>query len=964
MTTVGPPEDAVSVPPPDRPTRQSWPAMSWLTSQLKVEGGLALLSAAVALAIVAVLAHGILRTNQTHTDILGYPIFADFNANRYPDTWYLAVIGWPVLSLLFFLVARRLLGPARGLGRPAWALNARRARPEPAPADPAIDPDFLTERFALGARVAAVGFVWGLTGTIVRGTQNLAFWRDLVGIAAVYAVMLLVGSAALSAPLGGRRLLPWRWTRLISTFNALGAALTVAGLILVSERTVLTTLSDNVPHPMHWLPVSVGLLLLAVSVGAVGVSLWRARDAGPARVRAIERRALFLVAVPVTIVLLTAALLGGQQAFNTFEGGQLLVTVRLVHLGEVPYRDFLPFHGLMIDVLFNDLGYQLLSASAWGAGVGATLILGPLTWIALYLFAYRLAGSSWAAMLTMVLLLFNTTLLIPGGERLMFWPLVLLLLAVTFDRRSRTASFCTGAALVAFAVLVPEATYVVPACGIALLAHDAYHAGWPRPRVGRDFSLTLWAVVGGAVVTACVSALLVAEHAVGGFIDFYATEAVGHGLEAAIPISASPMTPEFFFWIVAPGVATLLALGILALRICRRLPLRTTDFLIVAATGFTILYYPNEFLSRADSGHAELAYWGATPLLMLCGWEVVKGVNGWARARLRGSDAGHLRWPVVYVAAVIAGITATTSLPTVVAATPTDFRATAAAEPWLPSLGYIASTDQEALATDVGTFLSAFLKPGQEIYDFSNQPGLYFYMLDYRPASTHFYAAFDYSQASQDETIADLEAHHPEFAILTGASFGALPVWDGIPDAVREYDISQYLLDHYRPFADVDGQLIYVDRTADVAISSSLKSELGAALNLTDLPFQYPDCTWGDAPESLAVQPPAGEAGVVIGGGGGSSVAWTLSQPSEQTWGHYRWIQLTIASGSPAAAFSIDDREVAGENHAIDFQTLPGAQATYRFQIGACPQWHGFSLPTLQLSSSAAVTVTQVELLP
>jgi hypothetical protein len=928
-----------------------------------METALALVSAVLAAAVVVMLARQIPATNQAHTDILGYPTYANFNGNQYSDYWYLGIIGWPLLSGLIYIVGRRFLRVSGLLGRISFAPHSARARPQPMPPPDEISshPDSLPERVALVGRVVGVALVWGFVGAIVRGSQDLRFWRDLVVVAAVYVAILLLAVAALSSRKESRlRFL--RAMPLVSTLNAVGAALTVAGLLAVSQRTTLTTLSDNVQHPIHWLPVGLGILLTALSVGAVGVGLWRARNAGPERTRSVERRALFLLAVPVALFLTTAVLEGDQPGWNVFEAGQQLVTLRLIHLGEIPYRDFLPFHGLMMDTLFNALGYRLISASAWGAFVGAGLFIVPLSWVANYLFAYRVAGVSWVALLTTLLLFFNSTLM-AAGERLMFWPLILVLLSVAFDRRSAIVSFCAGAAVTIFALLVPEATYAVPAFGIALLAHDAYHAGWPGPRVIRAFRLTLWAVAGGMVVTSCLFVILIAEHAVGGFIDFYVTQVPGHFLEGALPISITPMTAQFLFWIVAPGVATMLAFSIVALRIRLRLRLRTNDFLMVAAGVFTILYYAAEFLARADAGHADVAYSGAIPLLMLCGWEVLRWLNGWVRARLRGSDAGHLRWPVVYVAAAIAGITATTSIPTLVAAAPSNFRPTAASEPWLPSVGYIANTD-EAVSSDVGTFLSTFLKPGANIYDFSNQPGLYFYILDYRPASRHFFTGTDYSEASQDETIADLEVNHPEFVIMFGSAFGALPSWDGLSNAVRDYAISQYVLGHYRPFADVDGQIIYIQDKTTVSIPAWLRSELGSALTLTDLPFQYPTCSWGNTPAFLDVQPPLGDTSVTVGGGTNPSQGWTLTEPSGHSWAEYHWIQLTIAPGSLGAAYTLDDQEVAGESHDITFQTLPLGQTLVRFPIGACTQWWGYSLPTLHLSSSASVTISQVKLLP
>jgi hypothetical protein len=72
----------------------------------------------------------------------------------------------------------------------------------------------------------------------------------------------------------------------------------------------------------------------------------------------------------------------------------------------------------------------------------------------------------------------------------------------------------------------------------------------------------------------------------------------------------------------------------------------------------------------------------------------------------------------------------------------------------------------------------------------------------------------------------------------------------------------------------------------------------------------------------------------------------------------------TVEHGCGGNLPTLDDREVAGEYHDITFQTLPGGQASYRFPISACTQWHGYTLPSLQLTSSAPVTITQAELLP
>ena len=927
---------------------------------------MSVVTAALSAIVIGILTSRIPATNTAHTDIVGYPIFANFDANLYSDTWYLWVLGWPLLSLVLFGALRHFLRAAGVLSRAGAAFHVSQiGLAVAAPDEPA---DEGVARVAAAARLAGVGLVWGFAGAITRGNQGNGFWRDLLIFGVIYALTVLALTWVIC------KVKPWSAAglspaRVLSALNALGAALTVLGLVAVSQVTALVTLSDSASHPMHWFPLVIGLPATALLTGVVGVGLWRARDSGVGQVRTVERRALFLVAVPVALYLSTALLVGGQGVFDVFELGQEMTTLRLLHLGEFPFRDFLPFHGLFVDTLLNALGYRLLSPSAWGSIAGGSLVITPLTWVAIYLFAYRVVGASWVATLTGLFLFFNTTAMTADGTRLLVWPLILVLLAVSFDRRSRAASFGAGATLTIFAVLVPEATYVLPACGAALVAHDAYHARWRRRMsVAREFRLSLWALAGGVAVATALFAVLASAHSVGGFLDYYLTLIPGHGLEGTLPISPGPpfdavvFTQQYVFWIVAPGLAIIIGVAIVVGRVRLGHMLRTTDFLLIASGLFTVLYYGSEFLARADLAHAALAYAGAIPLLILVAWEGLRWANERVRALLRGSHAGRLRWPLVCVGAVIAAITTSSSLPSLVGGASANFRATAATEPWLPTLGYMDAADQGEY-TDIGTFLATFLKPGQEIYDFSNQPGLYYFVLDYRPASRHYEAAMDYSELTQRETIADLDSDRPLFVIMYGTAPGALPSWDEITNAVRDYDISEYVLDRYRPFASIDGQIIYVRDDSSLSVSPSLRAEFGPRLTVSDLPFEYADCAWGYAPEFLTAQPSHSGGSSTVGGANTVRDAWTLEQPVGQTWADYQWIQLTIAPGSPAATFTIDDEEVAGQSHDVTFETLAGGQVAYRFPIGACTQWHGYSRSTLRLSSSVPVTVSHVELL-
>ena len=137
------------------PVAREAPESGWhLTSAAAIEGAAALVSAAlVAIVIVALTLH-IPVTNTAHSDIVGYPLFADFNADLYANTWYLAVVGWPLLTLALFLGMRRALQSAGIVSRVPLAIYISRAE---ATAAPVAEPeDRGIERFAATARIVVV----------------------------------------------------------------------------------------------------------------------------------------------------------------------------------------------------------------------------------------------------------------------------------------------------------------------------------------------------------------------------------------------------------------------------------------------------------------------------------------------------------------------------------------------------------------------------------------------------------------------------------------------------------------------------------------------------------------------------------------------------------------------------------------------------------------------------------------
>ncbi len=96
---------------------------------------------------------------------------------------------------------------------------------------------------------------------------------------------------------------------------------------------------------------------------------------------------------------------------------------------------------------------------------------------------------------------------------------------------------------------------------------------------------------------------------------------------------------------------------------------------------------------------------------------------------------------------------------------------------------------------------------------------------------------------AQRQLISDLtRSAGPRVVVFYGQDIG-LPAWDGIEPTVRHYDVSNYLLDHYQPLANVDGQ--YVMIRDDLAASAPpLPALLGQATS-QDFYLSNPECAWG-----------------------------------------------------------------------------------------------------------------------
>jgi hypothetical protein len=106
------------------------------------------------------------------------------------------------------------------------------------------------------------------------------------------------------------------------------------------------------------------------------------------------------------------------------------------------------------------------------------------------------------------------------------------------ERKSRWLAATLGAALVIQAVISPETAYCLPAAGLAILAADVYATGWRRSALRLTaFTTTLWTALGGFLVGVVLILLLLSQHALPAFINYYTTFVPGHSLSGPSPTS-------------------------------------------------------------------------------------------------------------------------------------------------------------------------------------------------------------------------------------------------------------------------------------------------------------------------------------------------------------------------------------------------------------------------------------------
>jgi hypothetical protein len=776
-----------------------------------------LLSAGAGGALSVWLARALRRPLSVSTDIVGYPIHANFNSFNYFNQYYISILIFPLATLVIY----ELLG--RTWARSSWPDGARAESSTAGPWPSRVGR--VAPSLAVGLSLGSLWLLWGPSG----GRGDL--WIVL-GLALFY-LAVVSGLATLAARRSGGEV--------SSGLASLDAALAPLSLLLVdavSRNTWVAVQSPPTVHRYQPLPTSLTFGILVVALLLTLARLVRARE--PVERRRIELQTVLVLVIPSLLFAYTAALPLPLGALDLFHGGEPTGAANLVSHGAFPWRDIIFIHGLFQDVLVSLLGFRVFGHSIWGATAGFTFFATPAWWIAFYLLLVYLFPRRLTLVVAALSIPF-TAAYAHAHLRYLPYPFILISLGAVIRTPDWSRALLLALCLVGGNLLVPELAYAVPACGLVLVAYDWSH----RPRgvsLWKAFPRSSKALLCGAVLSALWALFLLRHHALADFVNYYRTFAPGHELTGAIPIDpASYKDPLFLGLMLLPPLLIVLAIWdvIAARRSGRRLGER--DWVMVAAVIVTAAYY-RKFLSRADM-HVAHSMAPAIPLLFYAIDRLLASVESLAVGR----GSGAVRW--VGAAALVTVVVAWTPPGSLaqVDSIKSRVQLTVPHQPLLSRLGW-ANEAAVPLIEQVNTlerFLREQLGPTDTIFDFTNQPGLYHFLLDLKPASRFFHVSMAIRPQTQEQVIADLMRALPRLVVY-GSDTGGLVEWDGITNVVRHHEVSRFLLDHYLPLAKVSGQTFYLakDRT-----KPSEQSPPGLDARRAYLGAQR--CDWGYAPYHL-----------------------------------------------------------------------------------------------------------------
>lgn len=820
----------------DRLTHASTPTRIWLIRVL-----LFALSAAVGGGFAWLINTRVDGPFDVSTTVLGYPVFGNFNVEHYFVVYFLIVLVMPLATLTTYSLGARVLRVSQTtpLRLDHFDCSEELKQWE--------SPSPLARRGVL----AVVACTFGIQGAIAANGRIDAFWLVFFGTIGTYiAAVEVVGrsvarSRSMSTDDG------------ISLVTALTAPAGILGLSALSLATHVTVLSTGEVDKYGWLP-----LWLAITGTAVIITWVVRRTSGSDDLRfARAARGIALyISIPIFLFSVLARIPSMLGKLDLFHIGEGLAAADLTLDGARPWADLISIHGLANDVLSPIVGLKFLEYSAWGADAGKTLFLIPLYWCFHYLLFLRVfRGSQLMVAITTIATI--TAYRFQGGsilftthDRMLLVPIVFILFGRFLDRPSwpRAASLA-GLSVLHF-VTTPETAYLVGAIAVTTLAFDWFHRS-SATTLRATFDRTIRFAICGAISVAIFLIYLALTGAFSRYFQWYEIFAKDHNLTGGIPIQWGG-TPFAFVAITMP-ILVLLAFWYCVAHLRARKAMPVEDWMMLAAAIFVLLYY-QKFLGRAD-GHVFHSWAVAIPLFYYEIYKVLGIMARLATTACRALDPRSLGWRIAPHAPFLIALTVVTAVlgPDAIAQignAPKQYRVEVAAPAALQREGYSEpGTSSAVLVDDARKVLDTLLPRGETMFDFTNTPALFHFLLDEPSPTRYYHISMAIPQAAQRDLIGELKASNPAVAVYQGNR--GLGTWDGLANSVRHYDVSKYLLAKYRPVIYASGYLFMLRNDLTPPIDQLRALPLSAPPVFDDLYGVTGACDWGYSPNFFAVRP-------------------------------------------------------------------------------------------------------------
>lgn len=628
----------------------------------------------------------------------------------------------------------------------------------------------------------------------------------------------------------------------VSAINAVALSFVPIALYGVASATRVIVQSDGAVHPYNWLPLWIS------TAGTALLLIWSStrilKTRAGSDVRRVERDALVLITGPFLLFLELTRLPGVIGPVGMFHEGEGLVTAKSMLDGLFPWRDLFFIHGLIDDGLRPGLGLVALENSRWASVAAVLLLEWPFAWIlTYYLNAYLYRRDLPFLIFSAVVL--GTEFTAAPHFAFVLQPIVYLLLAALLAKATPWRAVAFALALVVQAVGSPEASYSVVAAGAAVILFELVHRQGSVSIV-RSFSRTLWSAGCGILFIGVWLAYLATQNALLGFLYYYRTFVPAHELTGGIPVEWVTVS---LWGAGAPLVVILLAIWYFIAHRHRLRSLERDDWVMGSAAFLVFLYYP-KFLNRADGGHVQEVFAVAVPVILYVMYRVASALETVLKQGARAARRSNIvKVPhLVTTAILVAGFLMTAPLGRLADAA-TRLAPTVAEEPWLDRLGYANPEDVDrTVIRDLAAFFRTNLRPGERVFDFSNEPALPYYFLDLPISTRYFHVSMAIRLDTQLDLIEELRRDPPRYVILYNDRYGLN--WDNIENTVRNYLVSGYLLDHYTPSIWLDGHLILVRKEEQQDLARN-----GHDVGSSELYFRAPPCGWGYAPNFLSFEP-------------------------------------------------------------------------------------------------------------